>query len=65
MSKFSDMTNKELANCIFEWTGDAANSWDSFKDSEKNFFRQLQDEACKRFIDEHIEVAADDIQQQD
>ena len=59
MSKFGDMTNKELANCLSEWMGDARNSWDSFNDSQKSFLRQLQDEACKRFIYEHMEETTD------
>lgn len=59
MEKIRQQSDAELAECLNEWMGDAANSWDSFKDSEKIFFRQLQDEACKRFVLEHKEAADD------
>lgn len=55
MSNFHEMSDIELADCLYEWVGDAANAWDRFNDSEKSFVRRLQDEVCKRFIQEHRE----------
>lgn len=51
----AEMSDYELAQWLEEWMGDAANSWDSFSDSEKAHFRRMEHEACRRFVDEHMD----------
>lgn len=60
MTNFHNMSDKELAEKLNIWRGDALLSWESFSDHEKSYFRRLEDEACRRFINEHTEEAADD-----
>lgn len=60
MSTYKDLSDAELAETLSNWMGDALNSWDHFSDEEKSFFRQLQDEACKRFIMQNTKEAADE-----
>ena len=48
--KLNDMSDYDLAHTLNEWIGDASGRWDDFSETEKNNFRLMQDEACKRFI---------------
>ena len=54
-----EMSDKELAECLYELTGDAANSWNDFSEMDKVRFARLESEACLRFINEHMEAADD------
>lgn len=51
-----DMSDYDLANTLNEWMGDALGRWNDFSESEKNNFRLMQDEVCKRFICNQLEV---------
>ena len=60
MATYKDLNNAELAEILSNWMADAGNSWNHFSAEEKVFFRQLQDEACKRFIEQNTKEAADE-----
>ena len=60
MINYQKVSDAELAEMLSNWMSDAANSWDHFDEKEKIFFRGLQDEACKRFIEQHTKEAADE-----
>lgn len=55
MAGFSNMDDYELAYTLAQWQGDALLAWDRFSEAEKTHFRLLQDEACRRFIEKHLE----------
>lgn len=57
--KLHDMSDYDLANTLNEWMGDASGRWNDFSETEKNNFRLMQDEVCKRFIcSQGVEVHA-------
>ena len=54
MTNFSDMSDEDLAYMVNDWNAAALLRWNDFTENEKTSFRQMQDEAVKRFIDEKI-----------
>lgn len=60
MINYQKVSDTELAEMLSNWMSDAANSWSRFNDREKWNFRRMQDEACKRFIEQHTKEAADE-----
>ena len=60
MAKLYDMNDYELAFTLNEWQGDAANSFESFSDTEKRYLNELRNEACRRFIEHYCGDDLDD-----
>lgn len=53
--KTYDMTDYDLAMVLNDMMAAALLRFEDFTDTEKQQLRQLQTEACNRFINEHLE----------
>lgn len=58
--KTCDMTDYDLAMVLNDMMAAALLRFEDFTDSEKLQLRQLQTEACNRFINEHLEEPEDE-----
>ena len=58
--KTYDMTDYDLAMVLNDMMAAALLRFEDFTDSEKLQLRQLQTEACNRFINEHLEEPEDE-----
>ena len=64
MSKenMANYSGYDLAVTLNDFMAAAFLRWDDFTDSERTYFRRLQDEACKRFVHQQLDIeeAADE-----
>ena len=55
MQNMQQMTDYDLAMTLSDFMAAAFLRWDDFTESEKAAFREMENEACKRFIRDHLE----------
>lgn len=52
--KWNDLDDYQFAVVLLDWMAAATLRWDVFTDQEKEFFRALEIETCRRFINQQL-----------